>query len=45
MIEKTSNLINSVSLEGGKGLHVVTPIRPECEWEKVKKFAYFLPNP
>jgi bifunctional non-homologous end joining protein LigD len=27
---------------GGKGLHVVTPIAPEHEWETIKRFAHVL---
>jgi bifunctional non-homologous end joining protein LigD len=39
---KDAGLKSFLKATGGKGLHVVAPIRPEHEWPAVKEFAYRL---
>lgn len=36
---KTLNLVSFPRLSGGKGIHVVAPIKPEHGWEEIKEFA------
>ena len=39
---KKLQLISYLKSTGGKGLHVVVPIRPDYEWAEVKNFAHDL---
>lgn len=36
---KTLELVSFPRLSGGKGVHVVVPIKPEHGWEEIKEFA------
>lgn len=36
---KTLGLVSFPRLSGGKGIHVVAPIKPEHDWEEIKEFA------
>jgi len=36
---KKLNLVSFPRLSGGKGIHVVAPIKPEHGWEEIKEFA------
>lgn len=33
-------LVSYVRTSGGKGLHVVVPVAPGCDWDRVKPFAH-----
>jgi bifunctional non-homologous end joining protein LigD len=39
---KAAGLESFLKITGGKGLHVVAPVRPEHEWPAVKEFAHNL---
>lgn len=41
-ILKTVNLKCFVKTTGGKGLHVVIPIKPEYDWDQIKDFSHLL---
>jgi bifunctional non-homologous end joining protein LigD len=37
---KTLGLASFLKTTGGKGLHIVVPIKPQHEWRKIKEFAH-----
>lgn len=37
---KQAGFVSYVRTSGGKGLHVVMPLKPACDWDQVKPFAH-----